>query len=105
RALLEEFRIADDAEGLARFFCDDITHIRRRADRHRTLVDHDRVLVHRTADIARHLQDVLQIRGAVYPLRSTDGDEHDFGGVHRGRQVSRKPQALLFTIAAYELLE
>ena len=86
RALLEELRIADDAERLRRLASRSSSRTRlRRADRHGALVDDDGVLVHRAADVARHGEHVLQIGRAVLALRRADGDEDDLGRPDGGR--------------------
>ena len=81
-ALLQELRIACHAERLRRLAGDRVAHPFRGADRHRALVDDDRVFVHRPADVAGHGEHVLQVRGTIFALRRSHGNEDDFRGAH-----------------------
>ena len=83
----------------------DVADLRGGADRHRALVDDDRVAVHRPADVARHAEHVLQVGRAVLALRRADGDEDDLGGADGLGQVGRERQPLLARVAPDQLLE
>ena len=65
RALLQELRIAHDAERMRRLAPNDVAHECARADGHRALVDDDLVAVHRPGDLARDAEDVLEVGGPV----------------------------------------
>jgi hypothetical protein len=105
RALLQELRIADDAERLRGFRGDRRLHLSRRPDRHGALVDHHGVLVHRAADVARHLEDVLKVGGTVFALRRPDGDEDDLGGLNCRGKLGGKRQPLFLLVPLDDLLE
>ena len=105
RALLQELGVAHDAERLGRLFRDHGSDLLGRPDGHGALVDDHRVLVDRSAHFERHIEHVLQVGGAVVTLRRPDGDEHDFGRFHGGRQVGREAQALFAVIAPDHFLE
>ena len=83
RALLQELRIADDAERLSGFSGDGRLDLLRRADRHGALVDDDGVLGQGPPDIARDGEHVLQIGRRRPPLRRADGDEDDLRRLER----------------------
>ncbi len=82
-ALLQEFRIADDAEGMGRLAANNFANFLRRADRHRALVDDDAVARHGLGDIARHAQHMTQVCRSVLTLGCANGDEDDLRGADR----------------------
>ena len=79
RALLQELRVADDAERMRGLLADDLAHLLAGADRHGALVDDDLVAVHRLGDVAGDAEHVREIGRPVLALRRADGDEDDRG--------------------------
>jgi hypothetical protein len=104
RTLLQELRIAHDAEGMRGLAGDGRVDAFGRPDRDRALVHDDGVFVDRASDGPRDGEDVLEIRRSVLALRCTHGDEHDLRCGNGGRQVRREGQALR-VIATDDLLE
>ena len=84
-ALLQELRVADDAERVAGLLAHHLAHLLGGPDRHRALVDDDLVAVHRAGHVAGDAEHVLEIGRAVLRLRGADGDEDDVGGLDGGR--------------------
>ena len=75
-ALLQELRVADDAEGVRGFAPDDFPDLGRRADRHRALVHHDLIAIHRARELTRHGEHVLQVLRVLLSGGCADCD-HD----------------------------
>ena len=104
-ALLEELRIADDAERMRRLARDDLAHPGRCPDRHRALVDDHLVAVHRFGDLSRDAEHMRQVGRPVFVLWRTNGNEHDGRGLDRFWQVGRELEPLLGAVALDHFLE
>jgi len=110
RAFLQKFGIRGDAEldrlaPLRQFFRNSRLHARRRAHRHRRLVDHEPVFVHVAADRARRRNYVLQIGRAVFVRRRADCDELDLPVRDTLRDIRREMQAAGFGVAPDQRFE
>ncbi|CAM2156829.1 hypothetical protein PT2222_30158 [Paraburkholderia tropica] len=110
RAFLQELGVRDHREhvvfaALAQLGRDRVAHQRGRADRHRRLVDDHLEARHRTADVARRLKHILQIRRAVFVGRRADGDELHVAVRDSRFDIGRKRQTARATIALDDFLK
>jgi hypothetical protein len=105
RPFLEELGIGTDGERDLGLGFDGRPDLFRGADGHGRLGDDDLGLVHVLADLARHAEHVLEIRGAVLARRGADRDEHDPRAADGGRDVGREGQAALGLVALDHRLE
>ena len=80
RALLQELRVADDAERVGGFPPNDLAHLLGGADGYGALIDDDLVSVHRPA-ISRATPSTCQVGGAILVLRRADRDEDDLAAL------------------------
>ena len=105
RPFLQEFRVGADVERRARVARDFRANFFGRPHRHRALGDDDLGLVHVLADRARHLENVLQVGGAVLVGRRPDGDEHDLRALDGLRNVGREGEPAFALVADHHRLE
>ena len=105
RALLEELRVAHDAERVRGLAPNDVPHFDRGAHGHGALVDDDLVAVHRAGNLARHAQDVLKIGRTVLARRRADGDEDDLCLANAAGERRREREPFLALVPADHLLE
>src|SRR5690606_3216357 len=105
RALLEELRIADDAEGMFRAGGNRLAHEFGRAGRHRALVDDDLVAVHGVGDLFGSCQNGLQVGRPVFARRRADGNEDHIGAPGGRAQRGRELQPAVLPVAADDFLQ
>ena len=93
-AFFKELRIVSDVEGQRCLRTNEIAHCVTRTNRHSALYDNSlgsgrrTNRVDRIRDVACHLQDILQIRAAIFTTRRAHANEDDLG-VAIGRELVR----------------
>ncbi len=110
RTFLEELGIGDDAErslhsAFVQFFLHGLLDLVSGADRHGGFVHDDFVFGHVLGDGACSGSDILQVGGAVFVGRCTDGDHLHQTVRHAGGDIGGETQAARFDVALDDFIQ
>ena len=101
RAFAQELRIGNNGDIGARvLLADDALDLVARTHRYGRFGDHDRLPLEGARDLARRLEDILQIGMTITaPRRRADSDEYRFGLADSGLELGGEGQTTFFLIA------
>ena len=81
------------------------SHFLRRPDGNGRFRHNQHVAVHALPDSARHVENVVQVGGAVFVGRSADSYEYDFHAVDYGRKVGCKIEPVFMAVSFHHFVE